>query len=78
MADCLRRFTARHRVAGIGGNLGLTRPIQVILFYTTAVVMPEDGTIRFAEDIHCHDAKLDRALRRALAPVKHQKPRGVD
>jgi len=25
-------------------------------------VMPEDGTIRFAEDIYHHDAKLDRAL----------------
>lgn len=42
----------------------LTRPIQVILFYITAVVMPEDGTIRFAEDIYGHDAKLDRALTR--------------
>ena len=41
----------------------LTRPIQVILFYVTAAVMPEDGTIHFAEDIYGHDAKLDRALR---------------
>ena len=40
----------------------LPRPIQVILFYTTAAVMPEDGTIRFAEDIYRHDARLDRAL----------------
>jgi murein L,D-transpeptidase YcbB/YkuD len=40
----------------------LTRPIQVILFYTTAAVMPEDGTIRFAEDIYGHDQRLDRAL----------------
>ena len=36
--------------------------IQVILFYTTAAVMPEDGTIRFADDIYRHDARLDRAL----------------
>jgi murein L,D-transpeptidase YcbB/YkuD len=43
-------------------RVSLTRPIQVILFYVTAVVMPEDGTIRFAEDIYGHDAKLDRAL----------------
>ena len=42
----------------------LVRPIQVILFYTTAAVMPEDGTIRFAEDIYLHDARLDRALAR--------------
>jgi len=40
----------------------LARPIQVILFYTTAAVMPEDGTIRFAEDIYGHDQRLDRAL----------------
>jgi murein L,D-transpeptidase YcbB/YkuD len=34
----------------------------VILFYTTAAVMPDDGTIRFADDIYRHDARLDRAL----------------
>lgn len=45
-------------------RVNLTRPIQVILFYVTAVVMPEDGTVRFAEDIYGHDAKLDRALAR--------------
>ena len=28
-------------------HVSLPRPIQVILFYTTAVVMPEDGTIHF-------------------------------
>ncbi len=43
-------------------HVTLPRPIQVILFYTTAGVMPEDGTIRFADDIYRHDAKLDRAL----------------
>jgi murein L,D-transpeptidase YcbB/YkuD len=45
-------------------RVNLARPIQVILFYVTAVVMPEDGTIRFAEDIYGHDARLDRALTR--------------
>jgi murein L,D-transpeptidase YcbB/YkuD len=43
-------------------HVRLRRPIQVILFYTTAVVMPEDGTIHFADDIYRHDATLDRAL----------------
>jgi L,D-transpeptidase YcbB len=43
-------------------HVPLTRPIGVVLFYTTAAVMPEDGTIRFADDIYRHDAKLDRAL----------------
>jgi len=36
----------------------------VILFYITAIVMPEDGTVRFAEDIYGHDARLERALGR--------------
>ncbi len=43
-------------------HVKLARPIQVILFYTTAAVMPEDRTIRFAEDIYGHDARLDRAF----------------
>jgi L,D-transpeptidase YcbB len=43
-------------------HVKLPRPIQVILFYTTTAVMPEDGTIRFADDIYRHDATLDRAL----------------
>jgi len=45
-------------------RVNLVRPIQVILFYITAVVMPEDGSIHFAEDIYGHDAKLDGALGR--------------
>jgi murein L,D-transpeptidase YcbB/YkuD len=43
----------------------LPRPIQVILFYVTAAVMPDDGTIHFAEDIYGHDVKLERALERS-------------
>jgi murein L,D-transpeptidase YcbB/YkuD len=54
-------------VAAMNGSrplsVTITRPIQVILFYITAVVMPIDGSIHFAEDIYGHDAKLDRALR---------------
>ena len=38
------------------------RPIQIILFYITVIVTPEDGAVRFAEDIYGHDARLDRAL----------------
>lgn len=51
-------------------RVNLTRPIQVILFYLTAVVMPEDGTIRFADDIYGHDAQLDRALSRRGSPIE--------
>jgi murein L,D-transpeptidase YcbB/YkuD len=43
-------------------RVDVPKPLQVILFYITAVVMPEDGTIHFADDIYGHDAKLDRAL----------------
>ncbi|MGE0029379.1 MAG: murein L,D-transpeptidase [Vicinamibacterales bacterium] len=40
----------------------LSRPVQVVLFYLTAVVMPGSGEVRFADDIYGHDARLDRAL----------------
>jgi len=45
-------------------HVRLPRPIHVVLFYTTAVVMPEDGTIHFPDDIYRHDERLDRALAR--------------
>lgn len=40
----------------------LPGPIMVILFYATAAVAPEDGTIHFADDIYQQDVTLDRAL----------------
>lgn len=49
-------------------RLAATLEAMPILYYITSVVMPEDGTIHFAEDIYGHDTKLDRALtRRRLA-----------
>lgn len=39
----------------------LSEPIDVLLFYTTAVAARE-GSVRFADDIYRHDARLDRAL----------------
>jgi murein L,D-transpeptidase YcbB/YkuD len=39
----------------------LRQGIQVVLYYTTAAVMP-DGVIRFADDIYQYDTRLDRAL----------------
>jgi murein L,D-transpeptidase YcbB/YkuD len=39
----------------------LAQPVRVILFYTTAAVMP-DGTLQFADDIYGFDLKLERAL----------------
>ena len=49
---------------GYASRFGSTRDIamRVILLYVTAVVMPDDGSIHFAEDIYDHDTKLDGAL----------------
>ena len=48
-------------------HVPVVRPTRVVLFYTTAFMWPEDGTLRFAEDIYGHDARLDRALRAGSA-----------
>jgi len=42
-------------------HVKLMRPIRVVLFYSTAAVMP-DGSLRFADDIYGHDATLELAL----------------
>jgi murein L,D-transpeptidase YcbB/YkuD len=42
----------------------LTRPMPVVVFYTTAVAAP-DGTIRFYDDVYGHDRALVEALRAA-------------
>ncbi len=43
-------------------SVALARPVQVVLFYLTAAVMPADGAVWFAEDIYRHDQRLARAL----------------
>ena len=48
-------------------RVSLTRPLTVVLFYTTATVEP-DGTVRFAKDIYGHDQRLDQALHLAGGP----------
>jgi len=49
--------------ASVSQRVQVSRPPRVLLFYTTAAVLP-DGAIHFAEDIYGHDAVLDRALRK--------------
>jgi L,D-transpeptidase YcbB len=44
-------------------RVGLSTPIRVVLFYTTAAVN-ERGTLHFADDIYGHDARLAEALER--------------
>jgi murein L,D-transpeptidase YcbB/YkuD len=48
-------------------HVAVVRPARVVLFYTTALIWPEDGTLRFADDIYDHDRALDRALRERSA-----------
>jgi hypothetical protein len=52
-------------------RVDLRQPIQVVLYYITAVVMPEDGAIRFAEDNYGHDTVLDRVLTGGDRPRDH-------
>jgi murein L,D-transpeptidase YcbB/YkuD len=44
-------------------HAALARPLPVILFYMTAMVMPGEHALRFADDIYRHDVRLDRALK---------------
>ena len=44
-------------------HVAVVRPTRVVLFYATAFIWPEDGTLRFADDIYDQDRALDRALR---------------
>lgn len=50
--------------ASASSRVELSTPISVVLFYTTAAVVAEDGTLHFADDIYGHDARLDQALAR--------------
>ena len=43
-------------------RVDLTQPLPVILFYMTAMVMPADQALHFADDIYGHDTRLARAL----------------
>lgn len=46
-------------------QVDLSAPVPVILYYVSAAVMPEDGTLHFADDIYGHDAVLERALKQS-------------
>jgi murein L,D-transpeptidase YcbB/YkuD len=43
-------------------RVDLARPLTVILFYMTAMLMPSDQSLHFAQDIYGHDARLVQAL----------------
>jgi murein L,D-transpeptidase YcbB/YkuD len=45
-------------------QVNLARPIPVLMFYTTAIVL-QDGTPQFFEDVYGHDTRLLRTLHEA-------------
>ena len=60
------RWTRERIEAAMAGTsslrVDLTRPLPVVLFYMSAMVMPADQTLHFADDIYGHDTRLARAL----------------
>ena len=61
-----RQWTRERIEAAMAGpaplRVDLKRPLPVILFYVTAMVIPADGALHFADDIYGHDARLASAL----------------
>ena len=43
-------------------RVDLLQPVPVILYYMTAMVTGAEGSVRFADDLYGHDARLLRAL----------------
>ena len=46
----------------------LATPVQVVIYYMTAMVLPGDEGLAFAQDIYGHDAALEAALAARGAP----------
>jgi murein L,D-transpeptidase YcbB/YkuD len=42
--------------------VGLLHQLRIVMFYMTAAFMPDEGAVRFADDIYGHDARLDAWL----------------
>ena len=64
-----REWPAERIAAAMAGADNVARaarrsPSTWRIFYLTAIVMPEDGAVHFADDIYGHDAALGRALER--------------
>ena len=60
--DWTRDRVVAATAATASSRVAVADPVRVVLFYLTAAVFPEDGTVHFARDIYGHDAVLDRAL----------------
>jgi murein L,D-transpeptidase YcbB/YkuD len=44
-------------------SITVSRPPRVVVFYVTAAFIPEEGHVRFVDDIYGHDARLDAWLK---------------
>lgn len=47
---------------GAPRTVALQRPLPVLLYYLTAMVVPGSAELHFSEDLYGHDARLERAL----------------
>ena len=54
---------ARAAPAVVSRRVDLLRPARVLVYYTTAAVLPDDGLLHFSPDIYGRDRALDHALR---------------
>ena len=48
---------------GATRSVTVSRPPRVVMFYMTAAFMPEQGEVRFVDDIYGHDGRLDAWLK---------------
>ena len=44
-------------------TIAVARQPRIVVFYMTAAFVPDEGVIRFAEDVYGHDARLDAWLK---------------
>ena len=67
--------------AGATRTVALGDPARVVFFYLTAEFVPADKTVRFAEDVYGHDARLDACrctrARYAVVSLRQHASRGV-
>jgi murein L,D-transpeptidase YcbB/YkuD len=66
-------WTRDEILAAAGGRdnrrVDLREPIQVVVFYSTALVNPDDGSMHFADDLYRQDEALDEGLRAVFTSV---------
>jgi murein L,D-transpeptidase YcbB/YkuD len=51
-------------------TVAIAQPPRIVMFYMTAVFVPDEGTVRFVEDVYGHDARLDAWLKARNGSVR--------